>query len=79
MVAQPLLPLAAPITANQLLSYVSSLVPFGDAAACGKIRAYSLALDFKALARTRDESRRCQSVSCGFIVTHSDFRVSPPA
>ena len=40
-------------------------------------RAYSLALDFKALARTRGESRRCQSVSCGFIVTHSDFRVSP--
>ena len=36
-------------------------------------RVRSLALDFKAMARTRGESHRCRIVSCGFTVAHSEF------
>jgi hypothetical protein len=36
-------------------------------------RVRSLALDFKAMARTRGESHRRRIVSCGFTVAHSDF------
>ena len=54
---------------------ISSLVPFGDARACGKIgrgRSPSISRPWRARGANRADAR---SVSCGFTITRSDFRV----